>query len=140
MCNVTDEEIKEILKRVKNIAVVGLSDKPGRDSHRVAAYLKARGYKIFPVNPTIEEVLGEKSYPRLEDIPEAIDVVDIFRAPEHVPLIVESAIAIGAKVVWMQLGVVNEEAAEKAKNVGLTVVMDRCMMQEHKRLLAKVSR
>ncbi len=137
MRNPTDEEIKEILKRAKNIAVVGLSDKPGRDSHRVAAYLKTRGYKIFPVNPTIEETLGERSYPRLEDIPEPIDVVDIFRAPEHVPPIVESAIAIGAKVVWMQLGVVNEEAAERARGAGLTVVMDRCMMQEHKRLLAR---
>ncbi len=137
MRNPTDEEIKEILTSAKNVAVVGLSDKPGRDSHRVAAYLKTRGYKIFPVNPTIEEVLGERSYPRLEDIPEPIDVVDIFRAPEHVPPIVESAIAIGAKVVWMQLGVVNEEAAEKARDAGLTVVMDRCMMQEHKRLLAR---
>lgn len=138
MYNPTDEEIKEILKRAKNIAVVGLSDKPGRDSHRVAAYLKARGYRIFPVNPTIEEALGERSYPGLEGIPEPIDVVDIFRALEHVPPIVESAIAIGAKVVWMQLGVVNEGAAEKARASGLTVVMDRCMMQEHKRLLAKV--
>lgn len=135
MQNPTNEEIKEILKRAKNVAVVGLSDKPGRDSHRVVAYLKARGYKIFPVNPTIEEVLGEKSYPRLEDIPEPIDVVDIFRAPEHVPPIVESAIAIGAKVVWMKLGAVDEEAAEKARASGLTVVMDRCMMQEHRRLL-----
>ncbi|MFQ5886632.1 MAG: CoA-binding protein [Anaerolineae bacterium] len=140
MKNPTDEEIKEILKRAKNIAVMGLSDKPGRDSHRVAAYLKTRGYKIFPVNPTIEETLGERSYPRLEDIPEPIDVVDIFRAPEHVPPIVESAIAMGAKVVWMQLGVVNEEAAERARDAGLTVVMDRCMMQEHRRLLAKVGR
>jgi predicted CoA-binding protein len=138
MENPTDGKIGEILKRAKNIAVVGLSDKPDRDSHRVAAYLKTQGYKVLPVNPTIEEVLGEKSYPRLEDIPEPIDVVDIFRAPEHVPSIVESAIAIGAKVVWMQLGVVNEEAAEKARDAGLTVVMDRCMMQEHKRLLAKV--
>ena len=140
MENPTDEEIKGILKRAKNIAVVGLSDKPARDSHRVAAYLETRGYKIFPVNPTIEETLGEKSYGRLEDIPEPIDVVDIFRAPEHVPPIVESAIAIRAKVVWMQLGVVNEEAAEKARASGLTVVMDRCMMQEHKGLLAKVGR
>jgi len=85
-----------------------------------------------------EESLGERSYPRLEDIPEPIDVVDVFRAPEHVPPIVESAIAMGAKVVWMQLGVVNEEAAERARDAGLRVVMDRCMMQEHKRLLAKV--
>ena len=140
MENPTDEEIKEMLKRAKNIAVVGLSDRPARDSHRVAAYLKTRGYKIFPVNPTIKETLGESSYPRLEDIPEPIDVVDIFRAPEHVPPIVESAIAIGAEVVWIQLGVVNEAAAEKARDAGLTVVMDRCMMQEHKRLLAKVGR
>ncbi len=138
MHNPTDEEIKEILKGVKNIAVVGLSDKPGRDGHRVAAYLKTQGYKLFPVNPTIEKTLGENSYPRLEDIPEHIDVVDIFRAPEHVPSIVESAMAIGAKVVWMQLGVVNEEAAERGRDAGLTVVIDRCMMQEHKRLLAKV--
>jgi len=85
-----------------------------------------------------EETLGERSYPRLEDIPEPIDVVDIFRASEHVPPIVESAIAMGAKVVWMQLGVVNEEAAKKARDAGLTVVVERCIMQEHKRLLAKV--
>jgi len=120
MHNPTDEEIKEILKGAKNIAVVGLSDKPGRDSHRVAAYLRTRGYKIFPVNPAIKETLGEKSYPRLEDIPDPIDVVDIFRASEHVPPIVESAIAMGAKVVWMQLGVRNEEAVEKARDAGLT--------------------
>lgn len=104
----------------------------------MAAYLKRRGYRIFPVNPTIEETLGERSYPRLEDIAEPIDVVDIFRAPEHILPIVESAIAIGAKVVWMQLGVVNEEAVAKARDAGLTVVMDRCMMREHKRLLARV--
>lgn len=140
MRNPTDEEIKEILKSAKNIAVVRLSGKPRRDSHRVAAYLKTRGYKIFPVNPTIKESLGEKAYPRLEDIPEPIDVVEIFRAPEYVLPIVESAIAMGAKVVWMQLGVVNEEAAKKARDAELTVMMDRCMMQEHKRLLAKVGR
>lgn len=138
MRNPTDGEIKGILKRAKNIAVVGLSDKRERDSQRVATYLKGRGYKVFPVNPTIEETLGQRSYPRLEDIPKPIDVVDIFRAPEHVSPIVESATAIGAKVVWMQLGVVNEEAAEKARDAGLTVVMDRCMMQEHRRLLAEI--
>jgi len=106
--NPSGEEIREILKRAKNIAVVGLSDKRGRDSHRVAAYLKRQGYKIFPVNPTIEEILGERSYPRLEDIPAPIDVVDTFRAPAHVSSIVESVIAIGAKAIWMQLGVVKE--------------------------------
>ncbi len=132
--NPSDEVIKEILTTARRIAIVGLSDKVGRDSHRVAAYLKNKGYQIYPVNPTIKEVLGLRAYSRLEDIPEGIDVVDIFRAPEHVPPIVESAIAIGAKVVWMQLGVVNEEAAQRALAAGLQVVMDRCMMQEHRRL------
>jgi predicted CoA-binding protein len=129
------EEIRDILQSVRTIAVVGLSDKPDRPSHGVAAYLQAHGYRIIPVNPAVRQVLGEKAYARLEDIPEKIDVVDVFRRPENVPEIVDAAIAIGAKVVWMQDGVVHEEAAAKARAAGLRVVMDRCMLRDHRRLL-----
>jgi predicted CoA-binding protein len=98
--------------------------------------MQEQGYRIIPVNPTISEVLGEKAYASLRDIPEAVDIVDIFRRPEHIPSIVEDAIAIGAKVVWMQLGIVNEEAAARAEAAGLTVVMDTCIRATHKRLVA----
>ncbi|AFM27656.1 CoA-binding protein [Desulfomonile tiedjei] len=126
--------IKEILRSHKVIAVVGLSSNPEKDSYRVAAYLQRHGYKIIPVNPGIEEVLGEKSYPNLSSIPEKIDVVDVFRRSEHVPEVVREAIAVGAKVLWLQLGVVNDEAAEEARKAGVTVVQDKCMMQELARL------
>jgi predicted CoA-binding protein len=131
------------LKKYKVIAVVGLSKEPGKDSHRVAAYLKQHGYRIIPVNPFVDEVSGEKSYRSLLDIPEeiqkTIDIVDIFRRSEDVPPIVQQAIEIKAKVgrpfvVWMQLGIVNEEAAKAARRAGLIVVMDRCLMVEHQRL------
>jgi predicted CoA-binding protein len=127
------EEIRDILRTARTIAVVGLSDRPDRPSHGVAAYLKAHGYRIIPVNPAVHEVLGEKAYSRLEDVPEQIDVVDVFRRPEHVPQIVDAAIAVGAKVVWLQDGVVHEEAAAKARAAGLRVVMDRCMLRDHRR-------
>lgn len=127
------ETIRKILKGSKVIAVVGLSPEPERPSNGVAAYLKRRGYKIIPVNPTADEVLGEKSYPDLKQVPVKIDIVDIFRRPEFVPQIVENAIMVGAKAVWMQEGIVHEEAARKARNAGLLVVMDRCMMKEHAR-------
>jgi predicted CoA-binding protein len=130
-----DTEIKKILQSSRTIAVVGLSDKPDRDSYRVAEYLQAHGYRIIPVNPVVTSVLGERSYPALADIPEPIDVVDIFRKPEAVGPIVVEAIAAGAKVVWMQLGVVNEDAAAGARDGGLQVVMDRCIKIEHRRLL-----
>ena len=135
-------EIKEILTKYKTIAVVGLSREPGKDSHRVSDYLKKHGFRIIPVNPFSTEVLDEKSYISLLDIPpeiqKTIDVVDIFRPSKDVPLIVEQTIKLKATygkpdVVWMQLGIVNEQAAEAAKKAGLTVVMDRCMMIEHKR-------
>ena len=128
------EMIRQILEDSRMVAVVGLSARPESDSHRVAKYLKEHGYDVIPVNPTVEEVLGEKSYPTVQAIPEAPDVVDVFRAAEHAPGIVEDAIAAGAKAVWMQLGIVNKEAAERARGAGLKVVMDHCMMREHKRL------
>jgi predicted CoA-binding protein len=126
--------MKQILETGKNVAIVGLSDKPDRDSYRIAAYMQRNGYRIIPVNPTVESVLGEKSYASLKDIPEPVDIVDIFRKPEAVGPIVDEAIEIGAPVVWMQLGVVNEDAARKAEEAGLQVVMDHCIMTEHRRL------
>ena len=126
--------IDETLKECKTIAVVGLSPDTERPAYQVACYLMERGYKITPVNPTVAEILGEKCYPSLKDIPGQIDVVDVFRRSEYVPPIVEDAIAIGAKVVWLQEGVVHEEAARRAESAGLKVVMDRCMAKEYRRL------
>ena len=126
-----DDPIAEILKSSKTIAVVGLSSRKLRPSYGVAEYLKSAGYRIIPVNPQETDVLGEKSYARLEDIPEKIDIVDIFRRSEFVPEIVDSAIRIGARVVWMQESVVNPEATEKAQRAGLFVMMDHCILKEH---------
>jgi predicted CoA-binding protein len=128
-----DDPISEILKRYKTIAVVGLSSNPMRPSHAVASYIQNAGYRIIPVNPNEREVLGEKSYPRVEDVPEKIEIVDIFRRAEDIPPVVEGAIRVGAKVVWMQLGIVNDEAGEKARAAGITVVMDACLLVEHKK-------
>jgi len=114
--------------------VVGLSPKPNRPSYGVTSYLKENGYKIIPVNPEVGEILGEVCYPDLSSIPEPVDVVDIFRRSEKVPAIVEEAIKIGAKAVWMQEGVINEPAAARAGEAGLLVVMDRCMLKEHRKL------
>jgi predicted CoA-binding protein len=125
---------KEILNSSRIVAVVGLSPKPDRPSHRVATYLKEQGYKIIPVNPQVGVVLGETSYSDISSIPQSVDVVDIFRRPEDVLPIVEEAIKKGVKAIWMQEGVVNEEAATRAKDAGLLVVMDRCMRKEHIRL------
>ena len=135
----SQEKINSILESYRTVAVVGLSRDPAKASYRVAQYLQSVGYRIIPVNPFVDEVLGEKSYKSLLDIPEAIEVVDIFRPSEHVPAIVEEAIKLknmlgSPKVIWMQLGIVNEEAARRAKEAGFTVVMDRCMMMEHRRL------
>jgi predicted CoA-binding protein len=139
----SQNEIKEILANYKTVAVVGLSREPGKDSHRVSAYLKQHGFHIIPVNPFADEILGEKSYKSLLDIPpeiqKTIEIVDVFRPSKDVPPIVEQAIKLKAaygkpNVVWMQLGIVNEQAAEAARQAGLTVVMNRCMMIEHKRL------
>lgn len=124
----------KLLKAAHTIAVVGLSPSPMRPSNGVAEYLKRAGYRIIPVNPNETEVLGEKCYPRLEDVPEKIDLVDIFRRSEYVPDIVESAIRVGAKAVWMQEGVINEAAAKRARQAGLEVVMDRCTLKEHRKL------
>ncbi|HLC05600.1 MAG TPA: CoA-binding protein [Anaerolineales bacterium] len=131
-----DSELRDILKDARKIAVVGLSSSPGKASYRVAAYLKHAGYRLIPVNPHSDEILGEKSYPDLEAIEEAIDVVQVFRPSGQVIPIVEQAIRIEAKVVWMQLGIVNEAAAEIARAADVKVVMDRCMKVEHRRLIA----
>jgi predicted CoA-binding protein len=122
-----------ILNKYKNIAMVGLSENPFRPSHFAAIYMLSEGYNIIPVNPMSKEILGRKCYARLSDIPEPVDIVDVFRKPSDVPPIAEEAIAIGAKVLWMQLGVINQEAAEKAYAAGLEVVMDRCVKIEHAR-------
>jgi uncharacterized protein len=132
MSKLTLKELRQILTTTRTIAVVGLSDKPDRPSHAVAAYLQKQGYRIIPVNPNLAEVLGEKAYPSVRDIPEPVDVVDIFRRAEDVPPIVEDAIAKGAGVVWMQLGIVNEAAAARAESAGLKVVMDTCMEVVHR--------
>ena len=124
-------EIPELLRSSRVIAVVGLSGDPFRPSHGVAEYLQRAGYRIVPVNPNETEVLGETSYASLEDVPEKIDIVDIFRRSEYVLEIVESAIRAGARAVWMQEGVIHEAAARRAQEAGLTVVMDRCILKEH---------
>lgn len=125
---------EKILNTYRTVAVVGLSPKPDRPSFRVASYLKEQGYRIIPVNPREKEILGEPCYPDLASIPEPVDVVDIFRRPKDVLAIVKEAIKIEAKVIWMQEGIINEEAAARAKEAGLLVVMDRCMLKEHQRL------
>jgi len=126
--------IDALLGNARNIAVVGLSSKRFRPSHGVAEYMQQAGYHIIPVNPLESEVLGEKAYPDLASIPERVDIVDIFRRSEFVPEIVEVAIRIGAKAVWMQEGVIHEAAAERARKAGLEVIMDRCILKEHRRL------
>ncbi len=129
-------DIAEMLRSSRVIAVVGLSDRPDRPSHGVAAYLQAQGYRIVPVNPRLSgPVLGEQPYPDLRSVPEKVDIVDIFRRSEDVPPVVDDAIAIGAPLVWMQLGIVNDEAARKAESAGAAVVMDRCLKVEHEALL-----
>ena len=120
-----------ILRDYRRIAVVGISDRPERDSYRVAAYLAQAGYVIIPVNPNVPQVLGERCWPTLDDAPKPIEVVDVFRRSELVEPVVDAAIRVGAKAVWMQDGVVNETAAAKARAAGLLVVMDRCMLRDH---------
>lgn len=128
------DEIKEILENSKTIAIVGLSDKPERDSYKVAEYLKNQGYTIIPVNPTRPEILGEKSYPDLASIPVPVDIVDIFRNIDAVPAIVDEAIGIKAKVIWMQLGLAHNASAQKAREAGLIAVQSKCMKVEHQKL------
>ncbi len=127
------ETIKQILAECKVIAVVGLSSNPIRPSHGVAAYMERQGYKIIPVNPFETEVLGEKSYAKLTDVPVKIDLVDIFRRSEEAGSVVDEAIEIGAKAVWLQEGVIDDEAAQRAENAGLLVAMDLCWLKEHYR-------
>jgi predicted CoA-binding protein len=127
------DPILEILKKYKTIAVMGLSSNPGRPSYGVTEYMQSAGYRIIPVNPKETEVLGEKSYARLEDVREKIEIVDVFRQAENVPAVVESAIRVGANVVWMQLGIEHAAAAERARAAGLIVVEDACILVEHRR-------
>ncbi len=133
--NPSPEAIRALLQRVRTIAVVGLSPRPDRPSYAVARALQRFGYRIVPVRPAVAEVLGEKAYARLTDIPFPVDLVDVFRAPEHVPALVEEAIAIGAPAIWLQDGIVHEAAAERACAAGLTVVMDRCIYRDYLSLM-----
>ena len=128
--NPEPEKIRQILHNVHSIAVVGLSPNQARPSFRVARGLQSFGYRIIPVRPLIDEVLGEKAFPNLESLPELPDIVDVFRAAEHVPAIVESCIKLGIKNLWLQQGVIHEAAAQRAKGAGITVVMDRCMWRD----------
>lgn len=130
-----DAEIKLILSSAKTIAVVGASPKPWRDSGSIAMFLIEKGYVVYPVNPNYQEVYGVKCYPTLKSIPEKIDIVDIFRKSEEVEPIIDEAVAVGAKCVWMQLGVVNEYAAAKAETAGIKVIMDRCIAVDHRALM-----
>jgi hypothetical protein len=126
------DSINDVLKKSKTIAVVGLSDNPLRAAHGVSAYMQMQGYRIIPVNPEVDFVLGEKSYKSLLDVPEKIDIVNIFRRPEFVPPIVDQAIQLKVPAIWMQEGVIHEEAAKKARQEGIFVVMDKCILKEHK--------
>ncbi len=128
-------DIEEILRECKTVAVVGLSPRPNRPSHSVSAYLQDNGYRIVPVNPMVDEVLGEQSYPDLESIPFHVELVDVFRRSEEVPTVVEQAIRAGAEAVWLQLGVIHHEAAARAAEHGLDVVMDKCTAIEHRALV-----
>jgi hypothetical protein len=133
------EEIEEILRECRKIAVVGLSPKESRDSNKVARYLMEQGYEVIPVNPGQKEIFGKTCYKSLADIPFQIDMADLFLNPTRVPQIVDQAIEIGVNTIWMQLGVVHNEAALKAKESGIQVVMDRCIMVEHEKLIREVS-
>jgi predicted CoA-binding protein len=132
--NPSPEDICKLLREVHTVAVVGLSPNTARPSFRVAQALQSFGYRLFPVRPMVTEVLGEKAYPDLESLPEVPDIVDVFRASEHVPAIVDSCIKLGVKNLWLQDGVVHEEAALRAQQAGITVVMDRCMFRDHTQL------
>jgi len=129
----TDDPVQKLLESSRTIAVVGLSPNHSRASYGVAQYLQSAGYRIIPVNPNVKQVLGEKAFARLEDIPEPVDIVNVFRRSVYVPDVVDAAIRIGAKAVWMQEGVVNAEAGERARQAGLFVAMDSCILKEHTR-------
>lgn len=130
-----DRLIAALLRRARTIAVVGASDKPWRDSNSIMAYLLAKGYNAVPVNPRLTEVLGQTCYPSVDAIPQPVDIVDVFRDPEAVGEVVEEAIRAKAQALWLQLGVVNEEAAQKAERHGMTVVMNHCIAVDHRRLI-----
>ena len=132
--NPADETIRDILTTPRSIAVVGCSPDPSRDSHKIAALLKAKGHTIIPVNPHCREVLGERCFPSLRQIPDTVDIVDVFRRSEFVDQIAEDAVSIGASILWLQLGVIDETAAKKVHAAGLTVIMDRCPAIEYRRL------
>ena len=136
--NPSPEEICQLLRESHSVAVVGLSPNPARPSFNVAKALQGFGHRILPVRPLVESVLGEKAYPDLESLPEIPDLVDVFRAAEHVPAIVDSCIRLGIKKLWLQDGIVHEAAALRAQQAGITVVMDRCMLRDHSRLCADV--
>ncbi len=131
----SDEYLRNLLKNSKTIAVVGLSDKPDRDSYRVAKYMQEKGYKIIPVNPRVKTILGEHCYSGLRDIPEKVDIVNIFRRSELVPPIIREAIELNPEAIWLQLGIVNEEAFEIAEKAGIGFIMDKCIKVEYERLL-----
>ncbi len=135
--NPPDAEIESIIRKSHTIAIVGISDNPERDSNEVGRYLKEHGYEIIPVNPAKQEILGERCYPDLKSIPKPIDVVDIFRNKEAIPGVVNEAISVGAKAVWMQLGLAHHESAQRARDAGLAVVQSRCMKIEHARVFGR---
>ncbi|HET7089455.1 MAG TPA: CoA-binding protein [Anaerolineae bacterium] len=132
-----EDQLRRILETYRTVAVVGLSSNPDKTSYGVAVYLKRQGYRIIPVNPTVDQILGEKAYPDLASIPDKVDIVQVFRRSEDVPPIVDEAIQIGAKVVWMQEGIRHDAAAQKARAAGLEVVMDACMRQTHQWLIGE---
>jgi predicted CoA-binding protein len=136
----TDEEIEAILRASRTIAVVGCSRDPEKDAHRVPRYLQEQGYRIIPINPQAEEILGERAYPSLGEVKARVDIVQVFRPSEQAYAVVQEAIKLRPKAIWMQRGIVNEEAARLAEERGIAVVMDRCMMAEHKRLLEREQR
>jgi len=133
--NPDDETIRELLKHSRRIAVVGCSPKPERASHQIAAFLIEQGYEVYPVHPKADEILGRRVHARLDEIPEPVDIVDVFRKPEHTPEIARDAVAIGAKALWLQQGIVNEEAWRIAREGGLICVMDRCIAVMHRLLI-----
>lgn len=133
--NPSPSEIRDLLQRVKTIAVVGLSPKPDRPSYGVSQAMQRFGYRIVPVRPAVDQVLGEKAYPTLADVPFPVDLVDVFRAADHIPALVEECIAIQAPAIWVQEGIVHDEAAERARAAGLTVVMDRCIYKDYVALM-----
>lgn len=135
MANLNDDAVRDLLRNARVIAVVGHSDRPARTSYQIAQFLRRVGYTVYAVNPTITTIDGEKSYPSLADVPEPIDIVDVFRRSEYLSGVVDDAIAAGAKSVWAQLGVYDAEASRKAEAAGLDIVMDRCIKVEYNRLL-----